>query len=139
MTPTFGHHGDDKTTRAAKIRAIFTGASIQAHTEKCMRAGYWTDAENAAAAAAQHRQEVREALRALVDGLPWAGETAQRRDDKPVWKQLDMWSYEDFAYNITARRAQAGGDIDVLNRIIARCMEKFGHAPCGALSIVEGA
>lgn len=136
--PEFGGRGDDPGTRAAKIRALFTrGATIEAHTDKCFNAGVWTEAENAAAAMAHHRNEVREALREEIDGLPWAGETGRRVGGKPVWRQMDLWEYEDFAYNIQARIKQTRGDVEVLNRIIALCMERFGRAPVKRLAMIE--
>ena len=129
--PEFGEKGNDGRKRADIIRSLFTfGTTIEAHTSKCFDAGVWTDAENAAAAMAHHRNEVRDALRATIDGVPFAGETGARAlDGKPVWRQLSLWDYEDFEYNIGQRVRQSKADIDVINRLIELCLNRFGRAP----------
>lgn len=141
MKIRFGDKSDDNNaTRRAKIRALFTrGTTIEAHTEKCFRKGIWTESENAMAAMAQHREEVRSALREVIDGVPWAGETRNKRDGKPVWRQSALWEFDDYEYNINRRLAQSQADIDVINRMIERCRERYGKSPHDHLVIVEGA
>lgn len=137
-TPVFGEKPEDRSTRAAKIRALFHGGTIESHTDICFRAQIWTEAENAAAAMAHHRHEVREALRALIDGIPWAGDTGERSEDgKPVWKQESLWEYEHYEFHITSRLTQAGGDIAVINKLIERCWGRFGRAPMKRVELIE--
>lgn len=138
--PEFGDPPDDQQTRGAKIRALFTsGESIDETTRKCIEGGVWTDAENAAAAMAFHRSEVRTALRALIDGVPWAGEVNRRLDGTRVWRQLDLWSYDDYAYHLATRVIQIHGDVTVINRLIDRCLMQHGRAPIEKLILSEDA
>jgi hypothetical protein len=117
MKYSFGDVSDQKS-RAAKIRALFVGSTIQEHTERWINAGLWTESELRAVAARGLRAEVRDALGQITeDGVPWAGPTSTRRppaEDEsensawaPVWRQLDFWSKKDFDYNYTAYKNSA--------------------------------
>jgi hypothetical protein len=136
---TFGDLSDQKS-RAAKIRALFVGSTIQEHTERCIDAGLWTESELRAVAARGLRAEVRDALGQITeDGTPWAGPTSTRRppaEDEsetsaraPVWRQLDFWSKKDFDYNYTAYRRRARDNDHVAENIARACRERFGADP----------
>lgn len=138
MKYQFGDGGESSAARANKIRALFHGGTLTAHTEICIDAGLWTDSELRAKALRGCKDEVRAALTATIDGLPWAGETPYREEGKPVWRQLDFWDYETFVFNIGRRKAQTASDVDVINRLVDRCRERFGVSPKkSALSDIE--
>ena len=128
MKYTFGDRSDSGA-RAAQIRTLFHGGTIAAHTEVCIDNGLWTDSELRAKAQRACREEVRAALSAEVDGLPWAGETPIKEEGAPVWRQLEFWDYETFTFNIGNRKVQTGADVAVINRMVSVCFERFGKSP----------
>ncbi len=119
----------DSGARATKIRTLFHGGTIAAHAEVCIDRGVWTETELRGKALRACKEEIRTALSAEVDGLPWAGETEFKEEGQPVWRQIDLWEYETFAFNITRRMSQASADIEAINRMVNRCLERFGRAP----------
>jgi hypothetical protein len=128
MKYTFGDSGDSGG-RAARIRELFHGGTIAAHTEICIDNDVWTDSELRGKALRACKEEVRTALSTEVDGLPWAGETPQKEEGSPVWRQLDLWDFETYVFNINRRKVQTGADVEVINRMAERCYERFGKAP----------
>lgn len=128
MKYTFGDRGNSDA-RAAQIRALFHGGTIAAHTEVCIDNNLWTESELRAKAVRACKDEVRAALSAELDGLPWAGETPTTEEGLPVWRQLDFWDFETFVFNISRRKIQTGADVEVINRLVSRCQERFGRAP----------
>ena len=129
MKYQFGDGGDGGKARASKIRALFHGGTIAAHTEACIDHDVWTKTELRGKALRACKEEVRAALSAEADGVPWAGETPVTEEGAPVWRQLELWDFETYVFNITRRKAQTGADILVINRMVARCFERFGKAP----------
>jgi len=130
MKYQFGDRSDD-SSRAAKIRALFVkGSTIEAHAETCIDAGCWTQSELRAMAALQVRAEVRAALGKLTDdGVPFAGPTRTRKGGKPVWRQMEFWSKQDFDYNYSAYKRRARANDKVAQSIARVCRERFGSDP----------
>lgn len=138
MKYRFGEVVESSESRARKIRALFiSGTTIKAHTEKCISARLWTESELRSRAARACANEVRDALGVLVDGLPFAGPTAPKKDDGlPVWKQMELWTQIDFVYNFNAYARRGGENIAIANNIAAACIERFGTG-ANKLRIVE--
>lgn len=146
MKYRFGDNTDAAVSRAQKIRSLFiSGVTIKTHTEKCIDANLWSESELRSRAARQCRAEVRDALGTLVDGLPFAGPTASRenraaRDEDegpaPVWKQIELWSEEDFLYNYKCKASLGGQNIAVANNIAVECNRRYGRS-LKLLRIVE--
>jgi hypothetical protein len=151
--PKFGEPPDSRKSRASKIRALFDGGPIWSHTEKCIQAKLWTDAELSAALVRQLRSEVREALGAIDEtGKPWAGPTSKRAEIEndnpteqetadipakkrkkrtaPIWMQRNLWDLEDYAYNFNAYvKQRAQPMITVANALARECWERYGSGP----------
>lgn len=138
MNYTFGDTGTAKG-RAQSIRGLFIGGTtINAHTEKCIKAKVWTESELLAKASVACRNEVRDALGALVDGLPFAGPTQPKGDSsKPLWKQMELWTKDDYYYNFNAYAQRGSQNIAVANKIAQACSQRYGEGPI-ELQIVEG-
>ena len=74
----------------------------------------------------------REALKQSNEyGLPFAGPSSEKSDDgdSRLWKQLDLWGYEDYEYNIHERNSGLLADHTILARIRDHCMTRYGKAP----------
>jgi hypothetical protein len=127
--PDFGEKPDPKDTRAAKIRALFHGGTIQATTDDCFRAGLWNKAEISAAAQRQFRAEVRAALGELIDGKPFAGPTTMTIGKAPIWKQRSLWDLADYEFNFDQYVGRARGNVEVANALALECVERFGSGP----------
>lgn len=131
MKYTFGDNAGGGDGRAGKIRELFVaGTTIAAHTEICIDKGLWSESELRAKAATICRAEVRRALKSLVDGMPFAGRTADQTEGAPIWKQRELWSQEDYALNCAMyRRDIAESAVAIHNKLASECREKFGSGP----------
>lgn len=133
MKPEFGEDARprDKKKRAAIIRSLFiSGRTIAAHTEYCIDAALWTKLELRAKATKACRDEVRDALGDLAeDGMPFAGSTAERKDGAPVWKQRDVWLFEDYVYNCAEYAERVGANAEIHNRLADECHRRYGMGP----------
>lgn len=137
MRYRFGEPPEEKDSRASRIRAVFEGGrTVAAHTEYCMSIGYWTETELRARARWKCQDEVRDALGALVDGLPFAGPMAPRLrpDDEPLretekvprWRQRELWEHEDYAWNIRSYLKRGADNVHVANRLILEDQARYG-------------
>jgi hypothetical protein len=135
MKYQFGDRSNEES-RAAKIRALFKpGTTIAEHAEYCLREGVCTESEILGMASRAFRNEVRAALGALTaEGVPFAGPTGTRKDQAPVWRQMEFWSKKDFDYNYSAykRREMANGF--VAGNIARLCLQRYGVEP----TFIEG-
>ena len=121
----------DPSSRAGKIRALFRpGTTIAQHSEYCLRKGVLTESEILGMASSAFRAEVRDALGQIMDGgMPFAGPTRTRKDNRPAWRQTEFWSKRDFDYNYSEykRREQANGRVAAA--IARECRSRFGADP----------
>jgi hypothetical protein len=130
MNYRFGDAGRAKESRAQLIRSLFVGGTtIAEHTEKCIRKKVWTESELLGRANRACRDEVREALGEIINGLPFAGPTTKKKDGKPKWQQMELWEQTDFYYNCDLILARVGGDLTVHNNLARQCWQVFGDGP----------
>ena len=130
MNYEFGDVGDGQQSRARLIRQLFEGGiTIAEHTEKCIRLKVWTDSELLGRAARACRNEVREALGQLVDGLPFAGPTTKQAEGKPLWQQMELWEQSDYFYNCELYADRVASNLEVHNRIAAACWQRYNAGP----------
>jgi hypothetical protein len=130
-TYKFGDDRDDAASRAATIRSLFViGSTIEEHTEKCIREKVWSDTELLAMARVKAKDQVRDALGQITpEGIPFAGPTATKRGQSPVWRQMELWSKADFDFNFTAYRRRAKENTRIALNIARVCRERFGEDP----------
>lgn len=98
----------------------------------CIEADLYTEVELANASVRWVMSECRKALKKTDKyGLPYAGPTPGTVDDEagPLWKQLALWSYADFEYNICDRASGLVSDYEILIRLRDACNERYGMAP----------
>lgn len=79
-------------------------------------------------------ERVRKALgRKDKNGLPIAGRVRPApgadKADGEQWVQLRLWSYDDYAYNITERVRGVSADVHTILQLYRSCMQRFGCAP----------
>jgi hypothetical protein len=130
MKYQFGDRSDDKS-RASVIRSLFVvGSTIQEHTERCIENGAWTESELRGMASIQARAEVRDALGQITsEGVPFAGPTETRKEQSPVWRQMEFWSKRDFDYNYSEYKRRERANAKVATAIARVCRERFGEDP----------
>lgn len=146
MKPAFSDIPQDRESRAQRIRASFRpGTTVPAHTVWCQVNDYWTDAELAGKALSKCQDEVRDALGALLeDGMPFAGPMAPVRNDEeaeetngksygrsraPKWRQRELWTHDDYEWNIHAYLKRGSQNVQVANRLIVEDCDRYRTVP----------
>lgn len=120
-------------SRDQRIRDAFAQAGAMTTGEfarHCIEIGIYTE-EDLESFAIQHVQsEVRKALkRPDLTGLPFAGQTTEKVDGAAVWKQRNLWTYDDYAVNIRELITQRDTLHTEAVKLSDECRERFGIAP----------
>ena len=130
MKYAFGDQIRDPESRAELIRFKFVpGSTIAEHTDKCISEGVWSKSELLALATRGCKNVVRDALGAVIDGLPFAGPTTKTKKGKPKWQQMHLWKEPDYFFNCSLRVIRTETDIEVHNAMVRNCWQRFNHGP----------
>lgn len=121
-----GHEGD-------RIRDIFTGmggsAPLRDVARRCLEAAVWDEVQIESMQLNGAVKRVKDALRTHVNGsgLPFAAATD--KSAKAIWKQREMFAYEDYVSIISMGVDALGADHAKLRAWQAECRDRHGTAP----------
>lgn len=120
--------------REVRIRRLFgeLGGSMTTRefAGECINAGVWTENELSSIQIRGVQSEIRLALRKSDSaGLPFAGQTTERPDGQPVWKQRPLWLFADYELNICELVSQRDECHATALKLADECADKFGSAP----------
>jgi hypothetical protein len=143
MKPIFSDRIDEES-RGRRIRALFSrypDATIFEFTGRCIDDGMFTPAELRSLEIKGAESVVRKALKHPDEtGLPFAGPTAECREgtNVQVWRQRDLWEFEDYEHNYNLLRKHAGSTVTVCNNLARECDRRYGRRPgLGLLTVVQ--
>ena len=114
------------------IYAKYGGSlSIRRLARYCWDEGVWTPDEQRWMAFATAKRECQQALsRKGATGLPLAGPTPSRDNGSRVWRQLDLWDYEDATFNLGMRIKQVVvKDWSTIVALVNYMQARYGQAP----------
>ena len=97
----------------------------------CWDEGVWGPEEQRSMAEAAARRECQNAIsRKGPTGLPLAGPTTTKDGSSRVWRQLDLWDYNDAVYNLGMRIKQTVvRDWATIEAIQSYMQSRWGQAP----------
>lgn len=122
-------------TKSEQIVQVFNqrgGAlTLRELAAACIEESVFTTEELESARLKWAQGQCRDALKQInpFTGLPYAGPTPSESGKPPQWKQMALWDYDAFEYNIHLHVNQLESDHRALRRLWDWGIERWGKAP----------
>jgi hypothetical protein len=122
------------STRTERILAVYDTHGGQMTVSRlaalCWEVGVWDADEQRHMAFANAKRQCQTALESKdAAGLPVAGPTPVRDGQALVWKQIDMWTYDDAVFNLGLKIKQVDKDVAGIAHLHAWIDKRYGQAP----------